>query len=137
MEVTSGILSAPAMSQELLALPSVLSQLGVAEVEVFFGIGCTGPMDELYKSAHLVPSAILEWVDDEGQSVGFEISRGDLFVKATDGKVEVLFCHESDIHVEGSDATAVATFEHRWRGLGFPGYIRQSGEWVSFSHSAP
>jgi hypothetical protein len=137
MEVTSGILSATVMSQELQALPSMLSQLGVTEVEVFFGFGCTGPMDELYKSSHISPIAISAWVDDEGQRVGFEISRGDLFVKAKDGKVEMHFCHDSDIHVEGNDATAVATFEHRWRELGFPGYIRQSGNWVSFSQSPP
>jgi hypothetical protein len=137
MEVTSGILTADVMSRELDALPSMLQQLGVVEVEAFFGFGCVGPMDELYKSTLLKPPALLAWVSTEGQRVGFQVSRGDLFVKAMDGKVEVHFCHDSDIHVKGTDAEAVAVFEDRWRSYGFPGYIRRGSEWVSFSQSAP
>ena len=136
-EVTSGILSSSVMDSELAALPSTLANLGVDEVEAFFGFGCAGSMDELYKSSYLNPSTLLAWVNAEGQRVGFEVSRGDLFVKATDGAVSVHFCHDSDIHVEGNDPAAVATFEQRWRRAGFPGYIRQGSKWVSFAEHAP
>src|ERR1041385_3093740 len=66
MEVTSGILSPDVMAHELSALPSMLQQLGVVEVEAFFGFGCAGPMDELYKSTFLKSPTLHAWVSTKG-----------------------------------------------------------------------
>jgi hypothetical protein len=137
MKVTSGILSEAQMAGELAALPEMLLGFGIRQVEAFFGFGCDGPMDELYKVALLAPNTIPSWVVSEGARIGFNMSRGDLYIEAVDKSFGMHFCHDSDIHVEGTSVEAVAILERRWRGLGFPGYVFVGEQWVSFSQVGP
>ena len=137
MKVTSGILSEVQMAEELAALPEMLLDFGVRQVEAYFGFGCDGPMDELYKVALLSPDTIPRWVVSEGTRIGFNMSRGDLYIEAVDKSFGMHFCHDSDIHVEGTSVEAVAILERRWRDLGFPGYVFVGDQWVSFSQAGP
>ena len=136
MVVTSGILSPDTMREELAFLPTMLSELSIAETNVWFGFGCRAHADKLYHTALVSTNDLSSWVQSEGSAVGFDIGRSDLFVELPNNALCVHFCHDSDIHVDGCELVFVSAFERRWRQLGYDGYVRQNGVWVPFSACA-
>jgi hypothetical protein len=96
-------------------------------------LAATGQWMSFNKVALLAPNTIPSWVVSEGTRIGFNMSRGDLYIEAVDESFGIHFCHDSDIHVEGTSVEAVAILERRWRGLGFPGYVFVGDQWVTAS----
>lgn len=67
----------------------------------------------------------------EGECRGYyRIGRDNLHVKAGTGRVEFLFCHESDIHFISEDTELVERLKAAWLAEGFcKMFVHLGSEW--------
>ncbi len=64
--------------------------------------------------------------DSIGQGI-YEICGSNLLITSPDSRVEILLCHESDIHIDGSDDDSIAKIVACFPTLDF----RSADEWKS------
>lgn len=100
----SDYLSGEAVLAAMESLPRVLHDLlGECLITAYYGICCNLHNDLLYQPMRISTT----WLDRFiAESIAHRIvvpGSSDLSCEVPDGRLSVLFCHESDIHVGGSD----------------------------------
>lgn len=125
----SDILPAERMRQAMEALPDVFrGLLGECIVTAYYGFGAKIHADLQYAPMRVGTG----WID---RFIGDTIKRGivipgrsDFSFTTPDERLEVLFCHESDIHLKGKDDALIEQFiaappfsEIRFRSRAEPG----------------
>lgn len=107
----SDILIAERVRQAMEALPDVFrSLLGDCIVTAYYGFGT-----EIHTDLQYLPMRVgMRWIDrfmrdsiDRGIVIP---GHGDFSFTTPDEKLQVLFCHESDIHVNGKDDALIEQF---------------------------
>ena len=119
MELTSGILTVDQVKAELEAFPDILSRHGVQQLVAFIGIGSSATIDEMWKPHELETAQLSEFAQRSTARDLFRPGESDLFVETKDQSTKLLFCHESDIHVETTNASLVEEVTERWKRQGF------------------
>lgn len=115
-KVSSAYLTSDAMRSFLAALPSAMQEIyGDRPLIVFYGSGCRLHMDLCFKPMqwplHLFNDFLTQSLD---QRI-FEFGQADLLIESPDSKLQILICHELDIHLDGVDDRAMAAIT-----AGFP-----------------
>jgi hypothetical protein len=125
-KVSSAYLTSDAMRSFLAALPSVMREIyGDRPLVVFYGAGCRLHMDLCFKPMqwplHLFKDFLTESL---GQQI-FEFGQADLLIESPDSNLQIVICHELDIHLDGTDDRAIGIIT-----AGFPDLdFRTAADW--------
>ena len=108
------------------ALPSVMRDIyGDRNLMVYYGCGCNLHSHLLYKPM-VVPLEVFPFfIEDSIERRIFEICGSDLLIESPDSNIQILICHESDIHLDGAGDEAIDAIVSRFPELEF----RTADEW--------
>ena len=137
MEITSGALTSEQMWEELKQLPLLFSDSGYSEIEVFWGLACELPIDDLWKPEVIPVDRLVEHTELGATAGIFRMGSSDLYVAAQDKTFTFKFCHELDLHFETNRDDLIRIVRKRWIERRFAGYDRV-GEisWAPFVQDA-
>ena len=107
MDYVSANLSKDEVLAYLSALPSILTDLGLAECKVMYGWDCDLPIDDLWQDQVLKVTDLPASVTSSMERGIFKPGASDLFIESHDGSLSVRACHESDIHLASSSESAL------------------------------
>ena len=121
MELTTGVLSRVDYVRAVERAIELLRATGVSDVVVAYGFGCSCPAEQLYQDMRMPLDRLLPFMA-EGEALDwYHIGQDNLHVKDATGRIEFLFCHESDIHFISEDAELVDRLKGTWLATGFTG----------------
>lgn len=102
-------------------------ELGVEQVDVYFGWACNFPDDgdsEREVSLRAVELPIL--IEKSIAKGVYSLGNADVFIRDKSRNLEVLLCHESNIEVKTPDAALIELVRRRWLSRGLQGYSTES-----------
>jgi hypothetical protein len=103
--LSSGALSSTEIRRAMMALPAAFQQLlGDTIIIAYYGWGCILHADLQYVPMRVSTHSLEGFVRE---SLGQEIvipGGSDFCFTVPEGRLEILFCHEGDIHLKGSDS---------------------------------
>lgn len=103
--LSSGALSSTEIRRAMMALPAAFQQLlGDTIIIAYYGWGCILHADLQYVPMRVSTHSLEGFVRE---SLGQEIvipGGSDFCFTVPEGRLEMLFCHEGDIHLKGSDS---------------------------------
>jgi hypothetical protein len=103
-EWVSAPVSAGELEALLKALPILLKdRLGNCPVKAMYGWGCNLHMDLWYVPMNVGTQWIERFIRESLEQRIVVPAQSDLYIELPDEKLEILFCHEGDIHVCGPD----------------------------------
>ena len=125
-KISSGYISSDAMREFIARLPSLMHDIyGNRNVTVFYGWACNLHHDLLHKPMQVPLEVFPYFIEDSVEQRIFEVCCSDLVIESPDAAIRILLCHESDIHLDGTDDEAIARIVGRFPDLDF----RTADEW--------
>lgn len=133
-KISSAYVSSNLMREFLAALPSVMRGIyGNRNLTAYYGWACNLHSDLLYIPMRVPLDVFPCFIADSVEQQIFEMCGSDLLIESPDANVRILICHESDIHLDGTDDESinriVASFPH------FD--FRTADEWRAVAHDDP
>lgn len=119
MELTSGMLSRDDYLTAIAAIVEFLRAAGVRDVLVSYGFGCDCPDEQLYQPIAMPIDHLPRFVAESEAADFYRVGKDNLYVKASGGGPEILFCHEADIHFISEEVELVARLREEWSMLGY------------------
>ena len=131
-KVSSAYISSDVMRKFVAALPSVMRDVyGDRNLTVYYGWACNLHSDLWYKPMSVSLDVFPYFIDDSTEQRIFEFCGSDLLVDSPDSNVRILICHESDIHLDGSDDEAINKIIAKYPNIDF----RTADQWKSEDQS--
>lgn len=125
-KVSSAYISSDVMREFIAELPSVMRDIyGNQNLKAYYGWACNLHADLLYKPMCIPLDVFPYFIEDSIEQRIFEICGSDLLIESPDSNLQILICHESDIHLDGSDDEAISKIVARFPHLDF----RTADEW--------
>ena len=121
MELTSGRLSRDVYLGAISEVVEFLRAAGVEYVLVAYGFFCDCPDEQLYQDVSMPLDRLLSYIAEAEAADFYEVGKANLHVTDPAGRVEIMLCHESDIHFISEDATLVERLKAEWIAKGYPG----------------
>jgi hypothetical protein len=121
MEVRCRPLDRAALLAEVDFLAAFLVERGLDSIRWMYGTFCNVDVDEYWIDRPGRASDLRGLVAREEAAGTLRLGEGDLIATTESGGVEVVLCHESDVHFTGPDELALLV-EARWRNMGFEPY---------------
>ena len=86
-------------------------------IETMYGVGCQTDNSQLWQRFRIRNAQLQDWISaSQGRGI---YTPGECDVIVYDGdRLRVHLCHESDIHIETTDASIIRDCVSRWLGLG-------------------
>lgn len=108
---SSDYLTADQMAASLKALPAALLELfGECRCTVLYGWGSGLHTDLWYMPMSVAVCGISCFIEESVDQRIFVPGGSDLFIKSPRNELEILVCHENDIHVDGESLDAMQRF---------------------------
>ncbi len=127
LSICTEILPRAYLRSELLRVIEYLKTHAANDIDVYFGWDCEFPEDGDYEESLRVPaSEIADLVGRYTELKIYSIGESDLFLTDRDHGVEILFKHESDIHVTTPHSEIIEEFRSAWIERGWSGYWMRS-----------
>jgi prepilin-type processing-associated H-X9-DG protein len=137
VELTTGILSRADYIHATERVVEFLRSAGVSEVLVAYGFGCDCLDDDLYQDVPMPLDRLLPFMAEGERLDYYRVSKDNLHVKDSTGRIEFLLCHESDIHFISEDAELVDRLKGMWLAAGFTGmHLKRADECFGFDVSS-
>ena len=131
-KVSSAYLSSELMAEFIAELPMVIREIyGDRNLTAYYGWACNLHSDLLYKPMAVPLDVFPYFIEDSIEQRIFEIGGSDLLIEFPDSNLQILICHESDIHLDGADDEAINKIVASFPQLGF----RTAEEWKSVHHN--
>ena len=92
-------LSKEQYTEEFNFLFYLLKQDGIESVPVLFGFAWGNEYGN-WSPIEIQPDDIWKKIEEAEDITGAEFFEHDLFINASNGEYEILFCHEHDIHIK-------------------------------------
>lgn len=105
--------------EELSSFCQAAAAKGTRSAILMFGWDSNLGIDEMWQDIPLSLADIVNYVRAAEQAGTITVGKSDIFVMA-DG-LEIILCHEGDLHIEGDNAV-VQPFLKRWESKGFMPY---------------
>jgi hypothetical protein len=109
----SNLLSGAEVRRVLHSVPSLFKDLlGDAAITAYYGWGCNLHADLQYVPMRVAVRSLERFI---GDSLAQEIvipGGSDFCLVVPEGRLEILFCHEGDIHVKGRDQSLVEAVQN-------------------------
>jgi len=123
---SSAYINADAMRDFIAELPSVLREIyGECHLTISYGWSCNLHHDLWYKKMTVPLDVFPYFIEDSIDQRIFEICNSDLLIESPDSNVRILLCHESDIHIDGSDDQSIARIRDLFHAIDF----RSNEDW--------
>ena len=131
-KLSSAYLSSDLMREFIDALPAVMRDIyGPGNLTAYYGWACNLHADLLYKPMSIPLDVFPYFIQDSIEQRIFAMCGSDLLIESPDSAVRILICHESDVHLDGTDDEAIhkivtrfPQFDFRtadqWRAVGQP-----------------
>ena len=104
-------LTADQMASALTALPTVLLELfGECKFTAFYGCGANLHGNLLYVPMGVQTSVMPWFIEDSVNQRIIVPGQSDLLIRSPNNELELLFCHEGDIHVDGESLDLMHRF---------------------------
>ena len=131
-KVSSAYLSSDVMREFIAALPTVMRDLyGNQNLTVYYGWDCNLQPDLLYEPISVALDVFPHFIEYSIEQGIFEVGGSDLLIESPDSSIEITICHESDIHIDGTDDDALRKIVARFPQLDF----RTADEWKAEDHN--
>jgi hypothetical protein len=122
-------LSPDALGIEVYEVIRMIEKIASGELSVMYGWAYNVP--DQYEWIRCPAQEFKSFLDDSAAMGVFAHGKGDLWIKLSDPEIEILFCHESDIHLTGdSDEFLITYFRERWLEQGIRVWQQDDGEKV-------
>jgi hypothetical protein len=119
-KVSSAYVSPDELREFAEALPSVFRELfGDRSFSASYGWGCNIHVDLWYKPMCVGPDGFRWLIEDSTEQKIFEFGNSDLLIDSPDSTMQITICHESDIHLDGSDDESIRKIVARFPNLDF------------------
>lgn len=126
---SSAYIDANNMREFISRLPTVLREIyGDCRLTASYGWSCNLHQDLLYKKMTVPLDVFPCFIEDSMDQRIFEICNSDLLIESPDGNLRILLCHESDIHLDGTDDQSIARIVARFPTIDF----RSQEEWTKY-----
>src|SRR5262249_24318621 len=119
MELTSGILSRDEYLHAVKQVAEFLRTAGVREVLVAYGFGSDCPDEPLYQDVPMALDRLHPFLAKAETADYYRLAKDNLHVNDGTGRIEFLFCHESDIHFISQDRGLIERLKELWLAEGF------------------
>ena len=108
---SSEYLTAEQMAASLRSLPAVLRELfGECTFTLYYGWGAHLHTALYYAPMGVETSVLPSFIDDSIDQRIIVPGASDLIIKSPNDELELVFCHESDIHVDGKNIDVMQRF---------------------------
>jgi len=108
-KISSEYINADTMHNFIAQLPAVMREIyGRCNLTVSYGWSCNLHQDLLYKNMTVPLDVFPYFIEDSVEQKIYEICESDLLIETPDSNVKILLCHESDIHIDGTDDESIA-----------------------------
>jgi hypothetical protein len=133
-KVSSAYIAADAISAFLAELPSVMRDIyGDRSLTVMYGWASNLHSDLQYVPMGWPLDLFKFFLEDSIEQRIFVVGGSDLHIRSPDNNLDVLICHESDIHLDGDDDGAIERIVKRFPQLDF----RRAEEWKAVHQQCP
>lgn len=95
-----------------------LADDGRTQGQMMFGWGCRLPASELWQPATLPLAEALGYFDQAVASGTIVPGASDFWLASNDRQIEVLFCHEGDIHLNAAPEAIATRALREWSEAG-------------------
>jgi hypothetical protein len=135
---SSEYLSIEQMSAALNALQGVLENLfGDCELIASYGWGANLHGDLWYKPMKIYRGTLRFFLEDSIEQKIVVPGESDLYINSPNGELKLLFCHESDIHVDGTSEELMKRFMAAEPFSGFRFFSREELKQSYPDHNGP
>ncbi|MEI7459889.1 MAG: hypothetical protein WCK15_10815 [Pirellula sp.] len=125
---SSSYITVEVMREFIAQLPSQLRPiLSSPNLTVSYGWGCKLHPDLWYKPMNVGLDLFPYFIEDSETQGIFQIGQSDLLIESPDSRLQVLLCHESDIHIDGTDNETMAKLVEAFPNIDF----RSANDWKS------
>lgn len=108
-ESRTGYLTEEQITRALKVLPAFLKeQLGSTLVSATYEFGCNLHDDLLYRSMSVGTDWLARFIRDSLERGIVVPGQSDFRIRVGDGRLDILICHEGDIHLNGSDGDLIS-----------------------------
>lgn len=130
VELATEALSQPQILRQIEDMGNLLGSIGTERVTVEYGWGCKLKPADLWQPVEVDIEGLSKFVADASRSGIYTAGSADLVIRDPQGRFQLLFCHESDIHFKSSDPRMTSRVRDRWRNEGYRILTKNhSGEW--------
>jgi hypothetical protein len=119
VELTTRILTRTDYIRAIEQVVLFLHSNGVTEVLVAYGFGCDCPDEQLYQDMPMLLDQLVPFLFEGERLDYYRIGKDNLHVQDGSERIELLLCHESDIHLISDDAELVERLRDDWLAAGF------------------
>jgi hypothetical protein len=134
MEITSGHMDREAYLRAIIQVVGFLHRAGVEDILVSYGFGCDCPEEQLYRDVLMPLNQLEDFIIQSERVDYYRVGQDNLHIKLKDGRAEILFCHEEDIHLITEDVRLFEELKAEWRSSGLQGiYEKYGAEWQAVS----
>ncbi|MSR56530.1 MAG: hypothetical protein EXS05_02515 [Planctomycetaceae bacterium] len=119
MELTTGLLSRDEYLRAIVRVIEFVRLNGVSNVLVAYGFDCDCPQEQLYEDVAMPLDRLQPFIAESEAAGVYRLGQNNLHVKDTTGRIEFLFCHESDIHFVSEDRELIERLKAAWMAEGF------------------
>ena len=104
-KLSSRYITAAEMAQFAKGLPQLFSEIPGEEkcMIIHYGWGCNAHQDLLYQPMPVLLEAFPQFLEESIEQKIFDFGDCDLLIDSVNGELKILLCHESDIHIDGSN----------------------------------
>ena len=114
-KVSSAYISSDAIREFLAALPSVMRDIhGDRPLTVSYQWGCNLHNDLCFTPMCWPLDLFSDFLADSIDQKIVKLGESELLIESADSNLKILVCHESDIHLDGTDDDAVAKIMARF-----------------------
>jgi hypothetical protein len=133
-KISSAYVSIALMREFIDALPSVMRDIyGNRHLIVSYGWGCNLHPELWYKPMRVALDTFPYFIEDSIEQRIFVMRGSDLLIESPDSGFCILICHESDIHLDGTDDESINKIVDSFPRFDF----RTAGEWRAASYDDP
>ena len=125
---SSSYITVEVMLEFIAQLPAQLRPiLSSPKLTVSYGGGCNLHPDLWHKPMNVGLDLFPYFIEDSVAQGIFQIGESDLLIESPDSRLQVLLCHESDIHIDGTDNDTIAKLVEAFPNIDF----RSANDWKS------
>lgn len=117
-EVTTETVSIGQLRSIVQEIAELLESWKIGYLKIMYGYNCNLPVDELWCPEEIRVDELEGFIQRSERGGIFQFGRGDLHIEDSRETLEILLCHESDVHFRSKDQTRVEEITKLWRDKG-------------------
>ena len=132
LELVTGTLDPEYLMQQITVTAIWLRAIGIDQVFVEYGWGCNLDAGSLWQKQEVSLENLGQFATQAAAAGVFRPGGADLIVSEMSGSFQIIFCHESDIHIKTESLALLDTARTEWARQGISSKRKtEDGSWVA------